>query len=256
MFYRFTPAGARISVDLDGLYAGQSVFLLGGSPFLADAAPRLAGLPVATLALNNTPCVFPGPTFWIAMDKPACFSPHIYGDPRTLKFQPINRRDEAVGRTGRRVREFTGVLFFGTRETFTATNFLTPHRDLAWWKSTFPAALQLAWRLGFTTVYLVGCGFKMDPKQQYAWKTGLSESERSWSQRTYNNDLERLRALAPVFRSSGFRVASCTPGSAAHGIIDYVDLDSAIREAVQTVPDRADTMGLTHSSALAGKEKT
>ena len=252
MFYTYTQSGTRKAIDLDGLYEGQSLFLLGGSPTLAEmdlSVLRRRG--VVTMGMNNVPCVFT-PHLWVCLDKPPCFSPHIYESPEIIKFTMISRRFEAVPTLDRQVYQCPSMFFFGTKEGFDAKNFLDVDRDICWWRSVFPAALQLAWRLGFRRVFLVGCGFHM-PRQegkQYAWKTTLSGDQVDYSQRTYSLDVDRLRLLKPTFELHGFQVVSCTSGSMAHGVIDYLPIEDAVSRVIGTKPPMADTTTLLHSSAL------
>lgn len=252
MFYRYLKSGARIATDLDGLFDGSAVFILGGSPKLAELPlDKISESGIPTLAMNNVPCTFPNPTLWVCADKPPCFSPHIYASAAITKFTMISRRDEMVLGTGKRVREFPNMFFFGTKGDIKPETFLAKQRDIAWWKSVFPIALQISYRLGFRRVYLVGCGFRMNKDRQYAWTTDLTEYQINYSQRTYNVDVDRLRQLKPHFESKGFEVISCTPDSAANGVLDYISVEEAIRKELETRPKISDTMSLVHSSALA-----
>jgi len=256
MFYRFTQAGGRIPVDLEGLYQNETLFLLGGSPKLKDMPLDLLRQPgVVTLGMNNVPCVFK-PNLWICADKPQCFSPHIYLSPEIMKFNMISRRELVIPGTELKIRPAPSMFFFGAQAShFTFANFLDPHRDLVWWRSVFPMALQLAYRLGFRRVFLVGCGFAMpkQPGNQYAWNTNLTEDQAQYSQNTYNRDIQRLGSLKPTFRRAGFQVVSSTPDSNAHGILDYVPLEQAVAAALGNKPGVADTTTLWHSSEF--KEK-
>ena len=249
MFYRYTRSGARVSCDLDGLYDGGTVFLLGGAPSLDDLTPPLEQPGIVTLAVNNVPRRFPRPSLWICADKPKCFDPFVYTCPSALKFTMISRRFEEVPKTGgKKAWQVPSMFFFGASSKFKVTNFLSPSPDLVWWKSVFPMALQLAWRLGFKKVCLVGCSFHMDVGQPYAWETDLDDDERSWSQRTYNKDLERLKVLKPVFDAHQFRVVSCTPGSRANDLLGYEPVEMAVAGALSGLPDRAHPEDLIHSS--------
>lgn len=253
MFYRYTKSGARIPVDMDGLYENESVFLLGGSPKLRELPLELLRKPgIVTLAVNNVPCYFERPNLWVCADKPHCFSPHIYSDPAITKFTMISRREIEVPGTGTKIRQFPNMYFFGAREGFNFRNFLDPHRDLVWWRSVFPIALQLAFRLGFRTVYLAGCSFNMNksPGQQYAWKTNLTADQAQYSHNTYNRDLARLVELKPTFDRKSFDLVSCTPDSRAHGTLSYLPLEKAVERVLASKPNPANTETLLHSSEL------
>lgn len=252
MFYRYTPAGARIAVDLEGFYQGQTLFLLGGNPKLLNALHLLTLPGVITLAMNNVPAIFHRPTLWIGADKPACFSSRFLARPETLKFTMLSRRDEVID-DGRRVRELPSLLFFGASEGATYETFLASRRDLTWWKSTFMLALQLAYRLGFRRVYLVGCAFDMDhkPGKQYAWQTALTQDQVRYSQQTYKRDLERLAQLKPHFDQAGFSVVSATQGSAANRVLGYEDLARVVARARDELPGPRQITELPHSSEHA-----
>ncbi len=254
MFYRFTQSGARIAIDLDGLYVGETLFLLGGSPILKEMPLDLLRQEgIVTMAVNNVPCVFPSPNIWVCADKPPCFSQHIFASPEIMKFTSISRRELVVGDTGKRVRQFPSMFFFGLDDKYTERTLLNPGRDIVWWRSVFPIAIQLAWRLGFKRVFLVGCGFKMKNDSQYAWSTNLNDYQQNYSQRTYDKDLQRLIALRPTFKEKGFEVISSTPGSRANDVIEYMDMEEAIRLTRARLPAKTDTRDLAHSSSLTPK---
>jgi len=233
VFYRFV-GGARVAVDMDGLYQNVPLFLLGGGPEL-NLAP--AGLRHhATLGMNNTPLTRK-PNLWVGLDKPHCFDPSIYHDPTITKFTMITRRD--LKSDGVELRDLANVYFFGTYSP-KEQDFLAPHRDIVWWKSVFPAALQLAHRLGFAPVYLVGCGFHGGGK--YAHGAHLTDpAEIAWTSKTYDQDIDRLKRMAPLLRDW---LVSCTEGSRANEILSYVPLSEALARHTN---DRT-TAPLLHSS--------
>jgi hypothetical protein len=235
------------------MHDGESLFLLGGSPSLRSLPLELLRKPgVITLGMNNVPCFFPRPTMWVCADKPLCFSPHIFTSPEITKFTMISRRGLEVPNTGKRIMDCPNVFFYGANDRFTFKNFLDPNRDLVWWRSVFPIALQLAWRLGFKKVYLVGCEFSMNKKsgEQYAWSTKLTEEQAQYSHNTYCKDVVRLRSLLPTFVRKGFEVISSTPESRANEFLSYVPLAQAVNEALKGKPVQADTGALVHSSLL------
>ena len=250
MFYRFVKSGVRLPLDLDDPYQDEACFIAGGAPVLKDFAALLGPKRPHIMAINNAATVVPA-TLWVGGDKPDCADRSILLDPTILKFAVISRRDYPV--EGTPWKSLPGTVFFGTKEGFNQRNFLERHRDLCWWKNTFFLALQLAYRLGFRTVYLVGCGFQMEQAKQYAWETALSAEEVSWNQRLYNNSLHRLKELRPLFEKKGFRVVSSTPGSLANGILEYVDPAEALAEVMKAIP-APNTVALPHSSKVSKAE--
>lgn len=252
MFYRFTRTDVRLPIDLDSLYEGESVFIVGGSPEAQVfgqhvEAVRDNALPMHVMAINNAGTVV-RPTIWVGGDKPACYSESILVNPTIMKFGIISRRKELV--SGRRWCQWPNTYFFGTTDKFSYHNFLHRHRDLVWWKNTFFIALQLAYRLGFRTAYLVGCGFKMDPKKQYAWETELDEEEVKWNQRLYNTSVQQLKALQPHFLKQGFKVYSSTEQSEANGVLEYKPWWEVIKEHMDEFPEH-ETVSRPHSSKVS-----
>jgi hypothetical protein len=196
------------------------------------------------LAINNAATVV-RPTLWIGSDKPVCFAKSIIYDPSYMKFVRICRRNELVD--GRPWHTFPNTLFFGDKEGFTKHDFLKSDRDLVWWKNTFFTALQLAHRLGFQTVHLVGCGFKISEGSQYAWPTGLDSEEVASNKRLYSRTVLHLESLLPHFEREGFKVISCTPGSLANDILPYEEAE-AVLEGYRAAIPVVETARLPHSS--------
>jgi len=255
VLYRFTKAGARIAVDLEGIHQGGTLFLLGGSPQLKSLLLDLLTQPgVFTLALNNVPLVFPRPTFWLGADRAECFSPHVWALDY-LKFSPLSRREVVIPGAGQACREAPGALFFGTTDFPPLDNFLDHRGTFGWYRSVFPLGLQLAHYLGFRRVLLVGCGFdnSLTASERYAWPTDLTKDQAAYSQATYDRDVERLRQLVPVFKRGGFEVVSCTPVSQANDVLPYKKLVDAVAEALLDAPPQASPSDLVHSSRLQEK---
>jgi len=250
MFYRFGRNDVRLAIDLDSIFLGEECFIVGGAPDAKEfgrAAASLRGPGVHILAINNAATVVPA-TLWVGGDKPRCYSESILVDPTIMKFGVISRRREFV--QGRRWGEWPNTYFFGTSESFNYHNFLHRHRDLVWWKNTFFISLQLAHRLGFRKVYLVGCGFNISKEQQYAWETQLGEDEVEWNKRLYNTSLTQLKSLLPHFHKFGFKVTSCTPDSRANEFLEYEDPADAWKRMVDRIPTPS-TVDRPHSSKVS-----
>lgn len=250
MFYRFLRGGCRAPVDLDDAYKNLSCFIAGGAPSLGkENLDRLREPGVNLLAINNTASLFQGAvTFWLGGDKPKCYSERILKDPGILKFAVISRRDELVD--GRPWKELPSTFFFGTNEKFDEKNFLSPHRDFAWWKNTFFLALQLAYRLGFRKVYLIGCSFNAKTKKDYAYDVKLSDAERDWNDKLYNNSVVRMRNLKPTFEAGGLEIISATPDSKLNGDFPTMTFDEAVDDALSGFPKEYGLDKVVHSSAL------
>lgn len=240
------------SVDLTDVYSGYAIFILGGNPILRDLPlDQLEASNLVTLAINNVPYVYPKPTLWLTADKPVCYGGHFFAQPNIIKFAYMHYRDEVVPATGRKLKNHPMTLFYTASEAIDYKTFFADVPAFAWWKSVFPISLQLAWRLGARRVYLVGCSFRSKREEPYAWDARLTSYQSKWSQMTYDQDMERLKQLVPVFDEHGFEVISCTPDSAANELFPYVDLSSAIFSEMMRLPNTTDVSELKHSSETA-----
>lgn len=244
MFYRWLKNDVRLPIDLTDVFAGQECFIAGGGPALRDFASLLDGYRhTSILAINNAATTVPA-SLWIGGDRPDCYDKPILVNPAIMKFARKTLRSSLID--GKPWQEQPNTFFFDVKEGFKSANLLCHDRALAWWKNTFYMALQLAYRLGFRTAYLVGCGFKISKEQQYAWKTALSESEVSANVRLYNDSVAKLAELKPHFDEVGFKVVSATPESLANGILPYEDPKSVLDRLRARVP-ASNTEALPHS---------
>jgi len=250
MFYRYAKRDIRLAIDLDGLFDGQECVVAGGAPSLNGFAEKAAVHRVPILAMNNAATVI-RPTLWVSGDKPICFDPSILIDPTIMKFALISRRKFEVA--GRPWQEQPNTFFYGTKEGFNESNLLNPHRDLVWWKNTFFISLQLAYRLGFRVIYLVGCGFEISSDSQYAWDTKLNDLEIGRNRRLYGDSVRKLKSLLPHFKEKGLSVISATPGSLANDFLPYVDEDEVLRRFDGRYPE-VNTVVLPHSTNSKVKE--
>ncbi len=251
MFFRFDK-GARIPVDLDGMFSG-SCFIAGGAPSLLKENLDLLKQPgITVISMNNTASTVPT-DLWIGMDKPKCYSSRILLDPKIMKFTVISRKDLMVG--NKKMKELQNMYFFGANEKyFNVHNFLNPHRDFVWWKNTMYNILQLAYRLGFRKVYLIGCALKISKEEQYSYKMKLDEHQVDYNQKTYNNFVEKMKLLKKHFKEKGFEIISSTPNSSLNGLYPFVPFEDAIKEMLKDFPKEYDTDKCLHSSEMASEK--
>lgn len=243
--------------DLSGLFRGQPIFILGGSPELNKLPLDLLGSSrLPTLALNNVPYVYPRPTMWLTADKPSCFGGHFFASSDVLKFAYMNHKDEVVEATGKTVKEHPSMFLYTAVEAQELQDVFTEQVPFAWWKSVFPIAVQMCLRMGAKRIYLVGCSFHNRVGAAYAWDAKLTSAQADYSQKTYDGDAWRLLNWAPMFRARGIEIVSCTPNSRANGFLPYVDLKDAINRETAASPRPSPLSDLKHSSEhLVGKQE-
>ena len=247
MFFRYWK-GCRIPIDLDGIFEG-SCFIAGGAPSLLKENLELLKQPgITVISMNNTASRVPT-DFWVCADKPKCYSERILKDPKLMKFAMISRKDLMVG--DKKMMELPNMYFYGANDKyFNVYNLLNEHRDCAWWKNVFPITLQIAYKLGFRKVYLIGCGFKISKDAQYSYATNLTDHQVKYNTRTYNSFAEKMKLLKPHFKEKGFEVISCTPNSLLNDIYPTMSFEDAVEEALKDFPKKYNTTQCYHSSEM------
>jgi len=249
VFYRRLNDELFTSADLTNAFVGAPIFIVAASPIINELPlGELERSALPTLALNNVLYSYPKPTMWLTADKPACYGGHFFARADIIKFAYMNYRDDVVGATGKPLKEHPMQLFYNATEDKSA-GFFSEEPAFIWWKSVFPLALQLAWRLGSRRVYLVGCSFdNSSGAYAYAYASKLNEFQAQWSQLTYNDDVRRLRQFEAGFNERGFQVISCTPNSRANKFLPYHPLSDAIEAELRMMPQPTSISELKHSS--------
>lgn len=247
MFFRYWK-GCRIPVDLDGIFEG-SCFIAGGAPSLLKENLELLKQPgIMVISMNNTAARVPT-DIWVCADKPKCYSERILKDPKLMKFAMISRKDLMVG--DKKMMELPNMFFYGaTEKHFNVHNLLSEHRDFAWWKNVMPITLQIAHRLGFKKVYLIGCSFKISKDAQYSYATNLTDHQINYNVRTYNSFVERMKLLKPHFKEKNFEVISCTQDSLLKDTYPTMSFEDAVEESLKDFPKKYNTDKCFHSSEM------
>ena len=242
------------SVSLAGFYRGRSAFLILSGPSLTQGGLDLTQLNrrgIVTMAVNNAWSVH-RPTLWTCVDDPGRFIDTGWKDPGILKFVPtchwdrrlrIQNADGTMRNSAFRVRQMPGVLFFRRADHFDHERFLTgdsipwgndaKHPDslgITGKRSVMLVALRLLHYLGFGTVYLLGCDFKMSPDRKYAFDEHRAPNAIRHNNVLYDSLARRFEALRPHFEKHRYRVINCSPGSELQAF-DRMDFDAAIKAA-------------------------
>ena len=247
LFYKTLKDGRNKFIDFDDICEGESCILVGGAPSLKNENLDLLRKPgVATIGINNVATLFK-PTFWISGDKPDCFVKQILYDPSIIKFINWSRRANKIN--GQMWGTFPNTYSYSCVENITINNFLTRGSHLAWWKNTWFIALQLAYKLGFRKVYMVGADFKISTKEQYAWETDIKEKYINMNVRLYQNAVNIMRDLIPHFSKHNFEVFNCSRTSALRADFGFLPLEEAVKKITKNILFEK-TNNLPHSRAL------
>jgi hypothetical protein len=252
------PSGLRFytadfdSVSLAGFYKGRSAFLVLSGPSLNQLdLTQLSRRGIVTMGVNNSWSVH-RPTLWTGVDDPGRFIDVGWKDPGILKFVPVchwgrKLRVQAADGTMRdsvfRVAQMPSVLFYRRVNHFDHERFLTAdsvpwgneaqHADslgIKGKRSVMLAALRVLHHLGFRTVYLVGCDFRMADDRKYAFAETREAAAIRHNNALYDALTRRFEALLPHFERHKFRVVNCSPGSEL-AVFERMSFDEAVAAA-------------------------
>jgi hypothetical protein len=231
MFFRFIGE-RRKAIDLDDTFSGPC-FLLGGAPSLKEVKDLLVNQPVVLAAMNNTATVV-RPDIWVGLDVPANYSSSVLLDPSPMKFTYITRKDDLV--EGKAWKNIPNTYFMSSTKQPNAAFFLKA-RDFCWGKNVFTIALQLLYRLGFRTVYTVGCEFNINKEYQYCYETKLNDNQVDWTKKTYDSALRGVREVLPLAEDVGFKLISCTMNSRLNDLVEYEDFHEVLGKLRALIPN-------------------
>jgi len=252
------------SISLGGFYKGRSAFLVLSGPSLnAIDLGLLNRRGIVTMGVNNSWTVH-RPTLWTCVDDPGRFIDTGWKDPGVLKFVPvchwgrklrIQANDGAMRDSAYRVAQMPSVLFFRRSNHFDHKRFLTS--DTVPWgndpkstdslgikgkRSVMLVALRLLHHLGFRTVYLLGCDFRMAADHKYAFDETREAAAIKHNNVLYDSLSRRFEALLPHFEKHRFRVVNCSPGSGL-GVFERMPYEDAIAEASAECSKPINTQG-------------
>jgi len=173
-------------------------------------------------------------------------------DPGILKIVPVSHFDKrrrvqnpdgSFRASAFKVRQMPGVLFYRRSDHFDHGRFLksdtinwgqdgedTDSLGIKGKRSVMLAALHLLHYLGFRTVYLLGCDFKMAGDRKYAFDENRSAQAIRHNNILYESLHKRFEALKPHFDQQGFKVINCSPGSEL-SVFERMEFSDAVEAA-------------------------
>ncbi|MFN7020031.1 MAG: hypothetical protein ACK4WH_01720 [Phycisphaerales bacterium] len=262
------------SMSLCDFYRGRSAFLMLSGPSLnqIDLA-QLNRRGVVTMAVNNA-WTLHRPTLWTCVDDPGRFIDTGWKDPGILKIVPVSHFDKRLRvqnpdgsfrASAFKVRQMPSVLFYRRSDHFDHSRFLKSdtinwgqdgeHTDslgIKGKRSVMLAALHLLHYLGFRTVYLLGCDFKMAGDRKYAFREERTKEAIRHNNILYESLHKRFEALKPHFDQHGFKVINCSPGSEL-SVFERMEFADAIAAAGAECGKEVDTAGWYQAKEEAKK---
>lgn len=240
MFYRYIGL-RRSATDLDNLFSG-ACFLVGGGPQHREIAPSLVHPNIVTMAMNNVGVTFK-PTLWIGCDRATNYSESILRNPSIMKFAQHNRMGCEIA--GTKWRALPNTYFFPHQKDMLYKNFFVRGKYIGWWKNVFTAAVQVLYRLGFRTVYTVGCGFDINPDDPYGFPSDMDAAKLDWNKNTYNLALRQMSKILRYAPEANFELISCTPRSRLNKLVPYKPFEVVWEQEIARVPEH-DSVHVTH----------
>ncbi|WP_437225283.1 hypothetical protein SH661x_003997 [Planctomicrobium sp. SH661] len=168
MFLRRATDGTRIPMPLENQFAGPTstpCWIIGAGPSLNQlAADQIVNSPAPRFCINLAGSGLLRPHFWTSYDPTARFHRSIYLDPGVMKFVHEGRAMDLVPETTFKVCD-SPSLYLIDRERqrgfhdFPGTG-TSPVTD---WQDSLIQAIEIAFRLGFRELYLVGCEMTVRP---------------------------------------------------------------------------------------------
>jgi len=262
------------SMSLCDFYRGKSAFLMLSGPSLNQInLAQLNRRGIVTMAVNNAWSLH-RPTLWTCVDDPGRFIDTGWKDPGILKIVPVSHFDKRLRvqnpdgsfrASAFNVRQMPGVLFYRRSDHFDHGRFLKSdtinwgqdgeHTDsigIKGKRSVMLAALHLLHYLGFRTVYLLGCDFKMAGDRKYAFDENRSAQAIRHNNILYESLHKRFEALKPHFDLHGFKVINCSPGSEL-GVFERMEFADAVAVAGAECGKPVDTAGWYRAKEEANK---
>ena len=262
------------SMSLCDFYRGRSAFLMLSGPSLNQLdLTQLSRRGIVSMAVNNA-WTLHRPTLWTCVDDPGRFIDTGWKDPGILKIVPVSHFDKRLRvqnpdgsfrASAFKVRQMPGVLFYRRSDHFDHSRFLKSdtinwgqdgeHTDslgIKGKRSVMLAALHLLHYLGFRTVYLLGCDFKMANDRKYAFSEDRTKEAIRHNNILYESLQKRFEALKPHFDQHGFKVINCSPGSEL-GVFERMEFAEAIAAAGAECGKEVDTAGWYQAKEEAKK---
>lgn len=174
MFFRISTDGKRTHYPLKDFYCGadsSACWIIGGGPSLSEMPIDLiADSPIPKFTMNLAGHGLLRPDFWTSYDSTARFQKSCYLDPSIVKFLHYSRSTDLVPETTCKVCDAPGTMFFerhreNSYEAFLPSGMDTGERAgrIGDWQDSLLQAIQIAYVIGFRTLYLLGCELFVRP---------------------------------------------------------------------------------------------
>lgn len=231
---------------LDDIYKGSSVFLFGGAPTIKELQlNKLNTRGIISAAMNNAAIHF-RPQLWFSGDHPKCYSINIIQDPAILKFAPAWHMDTELN--GMKYSMYPSMVFYIPDRNIPLHEMLKENRHTPFYNNTMTTAIAILYFMGCRRIILCGCDFEGEGTNIYAHNVDLTPDEREANQRLYNNQVETLIRLKPIFIEAGLQIIDASVKSKLKDIYETLSFDEAIDLCVGEMAVPTPTTILPHGT--------
>lgn len=243
-------------VNLENLYKNASCFLVCSGPSLNIHNLRLLANNGILIASVNNAAAIVRSNFWFSVDHPKSFHSNIWFDPFVLKFIPEENIDKSflihdeknrLQPSNKLIFNLSSVLLYRRNKDFTAETFLE-EPTINWGnestikdsygnkggRSVMYPALRILYYLGIRRLFLLGCDFKMDFKQPYAFSQTKHKNGCETNNQAYKIHNSRLTNLRPYMEKKGLKIYNCTPNSGLTAF-EYIEYEKAIEHCTKNI---------------------
>lgn len=171
LFERINTDQTTTSLDwLKDHYASpldSPVFIVGAGPSLRDMPIDLVcRTPAPRFCVNMSGAGLLRPNLWTAYDPTEKFHKSTYLDASVMKFVDRARRMNLVPNSNFKVADCPSMAFF-SREHREYTKFLDSSSErILDCQDSMIQAIDIAYRLGFRTMYMIGCDMRIKPSPE------------------------------------------------------------------------------------------
>lgn len=192
---------------LEGSYSAAfpaPVFLIGGGPSLTSMPVDLINrTPAPKFCMNLAGSGKDGhpplirPNLWSSYDPSVRFHKSIYLDPSIQKFVCRSRRMDLIPDSLYKVCDAPNLFFFDRKQRG-YRDFIGGDDGIVDCRDTFAQCLDICYRLGFRTIYLLGTEMQVSPSHaqiEVAREAGVkydkTRGETTWHDPATNNEITR-----------------------------------------------------------------
>ncbi|QDU78986.1 hypothetical protein Pla110_06900 [Polystyrenella longa] len=168
LFVRMNTDRSETPASLENMFAGStstSCWLIGGGPSLTEESAKIIQqTPSPRMCINLAGAGLIRPTFWTSYDPSTRFHKSIYFDAGITKFVHKRRALDLVPESSFKVCDCPNLYFFDRQRDRQFHDFLAPHHSgIVDWSDSMVQAIDILYRLGFRTLFLVGCEMRVQP---------------------------------------------------------------------------------------------